>query len=238
MPSPTSIYARTCYGLEVSPTRPIMLGFFEFNEGYIEHTSGPFWSVPHPIAVFFMSRLVRDTKTVGCTTPHVITNIPLRRCAGPHGVLLWASSVSPASRLLLAAGQHAAPREGASSGRLPLGAAHLLRRSAAGTPWATPRAGARLARRREGRAYHDVVRRLEERGFVHQTTLTTTTTDGHGGHAPPSPTSGRSVYVGFDPTAESLHVGNLLGLLALLHCQRAGYQPIALVRSSLPIASR
>jgi len=37
------------------------------------------------------------------------------------------------------------------------------------------------------------------------------------------------VYAGFDPTAESLHVGNLLSLLALLHFRRAGYRTIALV---------
>ena len=29
-------------------------------------------------------------------------------------------------------------------------------------------------------------------------------------------------YCGFDPTADSLHVGNLLSLMALLHCQKAG----------------
>ena len=29
-------------------------------------------------------------------------------------------------------------------------------------------------------------------------------------------------YCGFDPTADSLHVGNFLSLMALMHCQRAG----------------
>ncbi|XP_054285104.1 tyrosine--tRNA ligase, mitochondrial-like isoform X1 [Macrosteles quadrilineatus] len=37
------------------------------------------------------------------------------------------------------------------------------------------------------------------------------------------------VYAGFDPTAKSLHVGNLLVLLNLLHWQRGGHQVIALV---------
>ncbi|XP_024887256.1 tyrosine--tRNA ligase, mitochondrial isoform X1 [Temnothorax curvispinosus] len=37
------------------------------------------------------------------------------------------------------------------------------------------------------------------------------------------------VYAGFDPTADSLHVGNLLVLMNLLHWQRAGHQVIALV---------
>ncbi|XP_052860442.1 tyrosine--tRNA ligase, mitochondrial [Anopheles cruzii] len=39
----------------------------------------------------------------------------------------------------------------------------------------------------------------------------------------------QSVYAGFDPTANSLHVGNLLVLIGLLHAQRAGHRPIALV---------
>jgi tyrosyl-tRNA synthetase len=36
-------------------------------------------------------------------------------------------------------------------------------------------------------------------------------------------------YIGFDPTAASLHVGSLLPMLALAHMQRAGHSPIALV---------
>uniref|UniRef100_A0A1I8NNG3 Tyrosine--tRNA ligase n=1 Tax=Stomoxys calcitrans TaxID=35570 RepID=A0A1I8NNG3_STOCA len=39
----------------------------------------------------------------------------------------------------------------------------------------------------------------------------------------------QTIYAGFDPTADSLHVGNLLVIMGLLHCQRAGHQPIALV---------
>jgi tyrosyl-tRNA synthetase len=38
-----------------------------------------------------------------------------------------------------------------------------------------------------------------------------------------------TVYVGFDPTADSLHVGSLIPLLALVRAQRAGHRPIALV---------
>ena len=41
---------------------------------------------------------------------------------------------------------------------------------------------------------------------------------------------GSSVYVGFDPTADSLHIGNLVTVMAMLHFQRAGYQPLAVVR--------
>lgn len=36
-------------------------------------------------------------------------------------------------------------------------------------------------------------------------------------------------YVGFDPTADSLHIGNLVPVMLLVHWQRAGNNPIALV---------
>jgi tyrosyl-tRNA synthetase len=36
-------------------------------------------------------------------------------------------------------------------------------------------------------------------------------------------------YIGFDPTADSLHVGNFIQLMAMSHMQRAGHRPIALV---------
>ncbi len=36
-----------------------------------------------------------------------------------------------------------------------------------------------------------------------------------------------AVYIGFDPTAPSLHVGSLLPIMALVHMQRYGHQPIA-----------
>jgi tyrosyl-tRNA synthetase len=36
-------------------------------------------------------------------------------------------------------------------------------------------------------------------------------------------------YVGFDPTADSLHIGSLVPIMLLLHLQRAGHKPIALV---------
>jgi tyrosyl-tRNA synthetase len=38
-----------------------------------------------------------------------------------------------------------------------------------------------------------------------------------------------TVYVGFDPTASSLHVGHLLGVIALARLQRFGHAPIAIV---------
>lgn len=36
-------------------------------------------------------------------------------------------------------------------------------------------------------------------------------------------------YIGFDPTADSLHVGHFLALMAMSHLQRAGHRPISLV---------
>ena len=38
-----------------------------------------------------------------------------------------------------------------------------------------------------------------------------------------------SLYCGFDPTADSLHIGHLLPVLALRRFQQAGHTPIALV---------
>lgn len=38
-----------------------------------------------------------------------------------------------------------------------------------------------------------------------------------------------AAYIGFDPTAESLHIGSLVPILLLVHLQKAGHKPIALV---------
>jgi len=38
-----------------------------------------------------------------------------------------------------------------------------------------------------------------------------------------------SAYIGFDPTAKSLHIGNLATIMLLVHLQRAGHKPYALV---------
>jgi tyrosyl-tRNA synthetase len=38
-----------------------------------------------------------------------------------------------------------------------------------------------------------------------------------------------SAYIGFDPTGSSLHVGSLVQIMILVHLQRAGHRPIALV---------
>ncbi|MGB8191942.1 MAG: tyrosine--tRNA ligase [Chitinophagaceae bacterium] len=36
-------------------------------------------------------------------------------------------------------------------------------------------------------------------------------------------------YIGFDPTADSLHIGSLVPILLLVHLQRAGHKPVALI---------
>jgi tyrosyl-tRNA synthetase len=69
---------------------------------------------------------------------------------------------------------------------------------------------------------HDVFADLAWRGLINQTT--------DDQRLPEWLRSGcRTLYVGFDPTAESLHVGSLLPLLLLRRFQRAGHRPIALV---------
>ena len=39
----------------------------------------------------------------------------------------------------------------------------------------------------------------------------------------------RSAYIGFDPTADSLHIGHLVGIMILKHFQNCGHKPYALV---------
>ncbi|MCI0335012.1 MAG: tyrosine--tRNA ligase [Planctomycetes bacterium] len=62
---------------------------------------------------------------------------------------------------------------------------------------------------------------LQWRGLIHQTT-----DEGLGKWLDEKP---RNLYAGFDPTADSLHVGNLVGLLLLRRFQLAGHKPIAVV---------
>ncbi|WP_221406562.1 tyrosine--tRNA ligase [Reichenbachiella sp. 5M10] len=38
-----------------------------------------------------------------------------------------------------------------------------------------------------------------------------------------------SAYIGFDPTADSLHIGHLVQIMTLVHLQRSGHKPLALV---------
>lgn len=45
------------------------------------------------------------------------------------------------------------------------------------------------------------------------------------------------MYAGFDPTADSLHIGNLLVLINLLHWQRGGHNVIAVVCKTINLLS-
>ncbi len=65
-----------------------------------------------------------------------------------------------------------------------------------------------------------VLEELQWRGLVYQYT------DGVPGVLAAGPASG---YIGFDPTASSLHVGSLLPIMVLVHLQRHGHKPVALV---------
>jgi tyrosyl-tRNA synthetase len=60
------------------------------------------------------------------------------------------------------------------------------------------------------------------RGLIHQTT-------DDAGLAGWLDAAMRTVYAGFDPTADSLHVGHLMALMTLRRFQRAGHRPIALI---------
>ena len=68
----------------------------------------------------------------------------------------------------------------------------------------------------------DFLRALAERGFIHQVS------DADGLDA--AATAGRiTAYVGFDATAPSLHIGNLLTIMMLRWLQNTGHRPIALI---------
>jgi len=68
----------------------------------------------------------------------------------------------------------------------------------------------------------DLLSELRWRGLIHQCTDET-------GLAKLLSQGRQTIYIGFDPTATSLHVGGLMQLMMLRRFQRAGHRPIALV---------
>ncbi|TVP98885.1 MAG: tyrosine--tRNA ligase [Planctomycetaceae bacterium] len=68
----------------------------------------------------------------------------------------------------------------------------------------------------------DLLGELRWRGLIHQCTDET-------GLAKLLSEGSQTIYIGFDPTATSLHVGGLMQLMMLRRFQRAGHRPIALV---------
>lgn len=63
---------------------------------------------------------------------------------------------------------------------------------------------------------------LKERGFIAQTTHEEKIRELLGSESV-------TFYIGFDPTADSLHVGHLLQLIVMSHMQKAGHRPIAIL---------
>jgi len=63
---------------------------------------------------------------------------------------------------------------------------------------------------------------LQERGFIERTTHEQELRD-----CLDQP--GVTCYIGFDPTAASLHIGSLVPIMSLAHMQRQGHRPIALI---------
>ena len=63
---------------------------------------------------------------------------------------------------------------------------------------------------------------LKERGFIAQCTDETEVRKMLGEKSV-------TFYIGFDPTADSLHAGHFIALMVMAHMQRAGHRPIALV---------
>ena len=68
----------------------------------------------------------------------------------------------------------------------------------------------------------DIFSELQWRGLIHQPTADDTLQDWLNSGM-------KTVYAGFDPTADSLHVGSLLPLMMLRRFQKAGHRPIAIV---------
>jgi len=68
----------------------------------------------------------------------------------------------------------------------------------------------------------DIFSELKWRGLIHQTTADDKLPAWLNEKS-------RTVYAGFDPTADSLHVGSLLPLMMLRRFQKAGHRPIAIV---------
>lgn len=73
----------------------------------------------------------------------------------------------------------------------------------------------------EGKEKKTVFEVFKERGFIEQVTDEERISELLEGRV--------TCYIGFDPTASSFHVGNLVPIMALSHMQRFGHRPIALI---------
>ena len=68
----------------------------------------------------------------------------------------------------------------------------------------------------------NVFETLQERGFVQQSTNEVNVAHLLSGNP-------ITYYVGFDPTADSLHAGSLVPIMAIAHLQRTRHKPIAII---------
>jgi tyrosyl-tRNA synthetase len=68
--------------------------------------------------------------------------------------------------------------------------------------------------------YSDFIRELQWRGMIH---------DMAPGTSEQLSNERTTGYIGFDPTADSLHIGNLVPVMLLVHLQRSGHKPVVLV---------
>ena len=74
-------------------------------------------------------------------------------------------------------------------------------------------------------AVSDLIAELEWRGLLHQCT----DADGLRAHLADPANAPRKIYSGFDPTAPSLTIGNLVPIMLLAHVKRAGHTPIVVM---------
>ena len=72
-------------------------------------------------------------------------------------------------------------------------------------------------------AYHPF-QELKNRGLLYYTSNKALESESTETMFKPNP----SVYIGFDPTADSIHLGNFMGLINLYHFRLAGFTPIVL----------
>ena len=77
--------------------------------------------------------------------------------------------------------------------------------------------------------FDSVLEELEWRGLISQSTDRKQLAEALNGEPV-------TYYCGFDPTAASLHIGNLVQLINMRHLQAAGHHPIALVLSLIHIS--
>ncbi len=82
----------------------------------------------------------------------------------------------------------------------------------------------------------NVYEELKQRGFIKQETAPVEVFDTKTHHLKETlllesllDTGRVTFYVGFDPTADSMHVGHLLPIMAMTHLQKAGHMPIAII---------